>query len=369
MNLFLILRRISIFCLVCPLTLSIKLNPKIVTTTICKNEAIGRKRSLNGTRSKTQKRATPPAAFIKIRPDPVPQPASEPLPLPFLNELILFPALIKLTSTILIPWTKACCNRILSATKNAAMECGKIFVAVATFARKVPGQLMKAIGCINQTCTPIVKKGIEASVDFCEDVAEGFLDGFYGTKLLMKDCISYTYNSILLPFISTTEDAISKVTEDVVAWIEDVTMFTFRLITLISQDTIHFLANFSLETAYWIKHYSYLSMNFFVTIVQTASLTVFQTILNIPVWITDITDAALDFFSMLLVQTKRTIVGIYKDILILSDKMVEAAPFLIRYEEDGEEKLSLTPTAQMVLYIISTIYAAQPMLAENSRAR
>ena len=97
--------------------------------------------------------------------------------------------------------------------------------------------------------------------------------------------------------------------------------------------------------------------------VKIVSMSIFQTILRIPVWIGTLTEMTIDFITLMLKETKEVTLYFYNDILIKLDKIIDNTPFLIRYQEDGKEKIALTPKAQLVLYVISTVYAAQAELS------
>ena len=75
--------------------------------------------------------------------------------------------------------------------------------------------------------------------------------------------------------------------------------------------------------------------------------------------------------SSILRDMKITIVNLWEDMCILFDKVVDYLPFLIKYDDGddgGKTKISLSPSAQMVLYVLSTIYSTQPLFCERTTA-
>lgn len=359
---------VTVLCFYHPLVASLKLNPKIVTASLSKNNVhIGSKHSLEGISN------SPPAAFLKLRSDPLPQPAqSESKPssaLSFAQQIIVLPALMKITATFMVPCTKACCEFVSLTTENTAEGCTKVFKTISSCvvenARKVPPTAVKSANCVSRMCTSFVRNSIGAIADFSEHVAQGFVDSVRGTKAWTKTFCDIIYYRMLMPAVRNSTDFIANISLDIIAWIEDVALFTFRFVTMVSQDVINFIFNLSLDAADWVTHYSILSYQIAVSAIRVVGMAVFQSVLNIPIWITDVIEVTMEFFSSLLIHTKRIAVQVYNDSLVCIDKLIDLAPFLIRYEEEGQTKIALTPNAQMVLYIISTIYATQSMWEPN----
>ena len=361
---------------------SLKLNPKVVTASLSPNH-------IHMNRSNGQHRSNGhlPSAFIqKLLPEPVPTSSKEastaiaPPPPPAValaQQLIVTLSLLNIASQYLVPCTKKAYKFTSEALGNATKEFINISKSVAACvtqtARKVPSQTTSLFKTMSTMCenicdvsTTVVTKCIGAIVDFTQHVACGFVDSVRGVEAWIQTACSSTYRDILMPLVRNTSHFIATVSEDITAWIEDVALFTSRLLTTVALDCLHFVTNFALDSADFLKHYSILTYAVGESALIAVALSIFQIILNIPVWITDVTYATLEFVSMIIVKMKLALVGIYIDFLDLVEKSIDAAPFLERYaEEDGTKKVCLTPKAQMILYLLSTIYAAQPFLEEG----
>ncbi len=305
-----------------------------------------------------------PAVFFNARSKSKPTSFSstKPKALPSAKDLIVMPSFLAVGSVYLVPITELMCNMITIATK----ECAKISSIVAAFVTEKTRLVPKALNSLNKMFISIVTNTTEAMIDFTEHVAKVSLDLVCGTKTWVKNISSYTYCGVILPLVKNTMNLISQIAEDVTTWIEDVTLFTVRFASMIVEETSHFVTNFTLDAADFIQHYSIISYQIFMSFVRFASLSIFQTMLQIPIWINDAMQETLSFVSLVVTVSKNGLVKIYNDLLDFIDKAIDVAPFLIRYEEDGKEKVTLTPKAQMVLYILSTIYALQPLWTTNT---
>jgi hypothetical protein len=307
-------------------------------------------------------RARAPFFNARSKSKAAPFPATKPKAFPSTQEIIVIPSFLAVGSTYLVSITEIMCNIITMATK----ECAKISSNVAAFIAEKTHQVPKALNGFSKMCISIVKNTTEAMIEFTEHIAKGSLDLLCGTKAWMKTISSYTYCELILPLVKNTMNFISQVSEDISAWIEDVTLFTVRFTSMILEETSHFVTNFSLDIADFIQHYSIISYQIFITFMRFASLSLFQTMLQIPIWINDATQQTLSFVSFMVTMSKSGLVYFHNEFLELIEKAIDVAPFLIRYEEDGKEKVSLSPKAQMVLYILSSIYALQPLLTTNT---
>ena len=181
--------------------------------------------------------------------------------------------------------------------------------------------------------------------------------------------IDTIYLQIIVPSISTATDFITKITQDITAWFEDATLYSYRFINIAAQDSIAFVNNLTIEVTDWVKHYSTVLSQIVVAALSTAALSLFKTLLDIPFWVNEVIVVSLAFLSSLFGSIKKGVIQVYDDLVSFVNKIIDVAPFLVRYEEEGETKVSLTPTAQMLLYIASTIYALQPLLEQNSGSR
>lgn len=369
---------ITLLCLHLPLAASIKPYANIGggPLSFSKNtrHSIGIKSNLESKSidQKSTVRKSPPAAFLKSTPPPLPTPPPS-SPLPVSQQLIVLPIILKGAATFLVPCTKTIAEFTIEAFETTTKKCTDIYKVVSkkvtTNTRRGLARTSKTANYLTQMCASMFKNCVGAIVDFSEHVAQGFIDSVHGTKAWMKTFCGCTYNKILMPAVRNTANFISTITENASVWFEDVTLFTFHFISTVSQDVINFITNQALDIADWIRFYSIRSFQFMDAVLREAVDVVFKIVLGIPIWISDFTSASVAFLSSLLTLTKKTVVEIYKNTLKWIDDVVEAAPFLIRYEENGVKKITLTPNAQSVLYIISMVYASISLITDNANTR
>jgi len=335
----------ALYCCLPHTTTCIKLNPKIVTAklTHCSNKS-NRK----------------PAAFVTKNAPELQQQAQTSQDA-FMHQLIILPAIMKMTTTFLVPCTKEVCEFVSTALEETAQGISKVSSTVATNVNdcicKVPGK----VNSLAKMCGNMVKNTAEAILEFSENVADGFVDGVYGTKAWCQTICSFTYNKALMPCVKNCANFISQVTEDCKMWFQSATLHTYRFVSKVVADIFHATVQFSLDSADWVQYYSTLSFQVLMSAVRTIVNALFQIILNVPVWLNLLFNVSLEFLASMVNGVKKGLINLYYDALDLIDIIIDKVPFLIRYEENGVDKVALSPNAQMVLYLLSTIYASQPL--------
>lgn len=365
-----------------PNSTPIKINPRIVNTKLASSLHNG-----SNARISNKSNGLPPAAFINLG-SSTPEPEPVISPIPFAQQIIVLPIIMKLTATILVPCTKIIYEFASLAIENGAAACMRIsnnFVkAVSTNMRKFPGKVkntiksldklckstskntMKTINSLNNMCTSMSKNTVGALIEFYDNVGKGCVDMASGAKSWGMKSSSFTYNKVLVPFAMNTVDLITQVTEDVTTWFADVTLYAYRYAAMLSQESAHFVTNLSLDVADWVTHYSLLTSQMITNYIIGVIKTVEQTFLDIPVWFAAISAAIIDMTTSLVTSIKDGVIQTYDEFWLMLDRMVDATPFLVRFEEDGQSQISLCPKAQMLLYLISTVYATQQLWEESA---
>ena len=364
-----------LFCYYFPLVASLKLKPKIVTTTLKPRE------DGNGSNEKlvdsTNIKQQPTAAFLNRRSELPPVttisgPKTSPA-VSFARQVIVVPAIMRTTAVFLVPCTKTVFGFVSLSIGNTVKGCTTasrtVLWGIANGICKSPGKAMKAANFFTRICTSMVKNTITATVNFGEQIGKVSINSICEIISLGKICVTFTYSGVLKPCIRNSADFITQITKDVTAWFENVALFAFHFTTTSLTNGMFFIVDNSIDVADWIQYYSTLSFQIVISALRTTMLAMFQTILNSPVYFYQITSATWNFLFSLGKDTKQGCVKMYNDFLVLFDEMVDAAPFLFRYEERGQQKISLTPKAQTVLYILSTIYAIRPMWEQTSPSR
>jgi hypothetical protein len=383
MKLHNLLGSILIYCHYLSFTASIKLTPKVVTTNLvhCEDANSGSKKCI-GEMNNNKRTASSPAAFFNTQPKPssisttattttttISTDASEKSSsLSFARQVIVLPVIMKMAATFLVPCTKASYSFL-----------SMIIVYVSKTIFQVPKLARKGLHCFARMCTSIVtktnkvictckrmgvsivKNAIGTCIEFGGDAKQGLVDLMSGVLSLSKASCTYTYRSILIP--SVRNSAIFT------AWLNNVALSAYHYVSMVSQNTIYYITDLSLVVAEYAQYYSTLYFQVTVSIFQLTIKAICQSILNIPVWATEIINIMKVYLASIGYETKQGIVQIYKDFIAFSDDMIDKAPFLVRYEDEGESKISLSPNAQMTLFVLSTLYASLPMWGEITGAR
>ena len=348
------------------------MNPKIVNTNLSSSyNKIHNKNNSNENNFKTiGSNNVPPAAFINFN-KPEPEPVNAPLP--FATQLIVLPIVMKLTATFLVPCTKKLCQFVSLGIENTANGMSKIckrfmsgFVADS---RKFACKAMKEVNSLSKMCASASQNIAGAMIDFCDNVGKGAVNTASGAKSWTKGFCKIVYKDIYFPFVTNSAKLITKIAEDVTAWFEDVTIYTFRLIAMISQETAHFVKNLALDTTDFVSHYSIIAKEMIVAYVRGAISTAIQTFLDVPFWFASVAATIIDITTSFATSVKLGLIKTNEEFWLLIENMVDAAPFLVRYEEDGQAKVALSPKAQMALYILSTIYSTQPLWEQSVSSR
>ncbi len=233
------------------------------------------------------------------------------------------------------------------------------------FIRGANSRGMKALKIAVQTLTSVFENTTKAVVEFGEHVVQGSVDFARGTKSWGITIATHTYNNILVPMILNITSFTAQIMQNISAFFENLTVFLYRFLSSFTQDAIHFITDVSIDVAERVQYYSMLWTKVCLSTMKTSFKGVAQTVVNIPMWITEIADVTFEYMLLVQSQTKKCVIQVYEDSIELLEKMIDVAPFLIRYEEDGQDKISLTPTAQMALYMLSTVYATQPLWEQN----
>lgn len=414
--------------------------------------------------------SSPPPAFLNFQSNSAKPDITEDdtLPMPFSHQMVVLPAVMKLSAALLVPCTKefysftktvlkdtsvglcAVLRKLKAGTKSTISTASRnarkvpqvmnnMTIMISTvlqdtaqaiiefsehvaqgsidFARGANSMGVKIMKSIVQMITSVVENTTLAIVEFFEHVVQGSVDFARGATSWVTTISTYTYSNILAPTISNigsfikqtlmklsssfaslttaTYQFLSSILQGVITFSTDtyiniivptisnigsfitqamlkisssfvsLTALTFRFLSSIAQDTSNFIVEASLDAADWVQYYSVLWTQIFLSTMKTALKGVVQTVVNIPMWSMEIADITYEYTSFLLSEIKEGMIKFYEDSMEFLEKAIDVAPFLIRYEEDGEDKIALTPAAQMGLYVLSTIYATQPLWEQN----
>ncbi len=340
---------------------SIKITPKIVSTP-----------SYHRTVNEQSSRNVPPTAFINFgKTTAAEEPA--PSPIPFAQQIIVLPIVMKLTATFLVPCTKkfyeflslAIENGVDGATKISKVVCA----AINGKARKFPAQATKALNSFCQMCSSATKNTVGALIEFYDHVGKGFVDTVSGTKAWAESTRSFTYNKVLLPTATNSVNFINQIAEDLTAWLENSTLYTARYLSMMCQEFTHFVNNLAIDASDYAKHYYLMTEQQVIAFINGTIKTLTQTYLAIPLWLSAMSGAIIGTITSFATFTKQGIIDTYDELVSTVEKFIDDSPFFTKYEEDGEMRVSLSPNAQMVLYLFSVVFAAQPIWEENPLER